>query len=211
MRCCLATLDRQVAALLKVVCGRYIRLYLGHLPSSYALGLAGMDTPFNLFNKSRPDADKNPEVRMVFLPDAGLVAPERRPVHSGGRPPAWCALAEEIKTTLRMAEIEREGYASLFAFPGAFLAARGLPGPASMGGILTAMVGVGSAAKAINWMACDPPEVKDLHGAGHTLTGEKVKPPDLSCAETALFAANGWIRILIAGIASTDLLWFKAR
>ncbi len=74
-----------------------------------------------------------------------------------------------------------------------------------------AMVGVRSAARAFSRMADNPLDSLNAHRAERSLSKEKVKPSDPGRAVTAIMAAGGWICVLISGIASTELLRFKAR
>ena len=59
-------------------------------------------------------------------------------------------LSKKLKTVLEMVKIEHTVFALPFAFLGAILAVRGVPGVAQIGWILLAMVGARSAAMAFN-------------------------------------------------------------
>ena len=60
-------------------------------------------------------------------------------------------------------------------------------------------------------MMDEPLDVLKPHKAGRSPPQEKVEPPELGRAKTAVAAASGWLSILASGIAFTDLLWVKAR
>jgi 4-hydroxybenzoate polyprenyltransferase len=78
-------------------------------------------------------------------------------------------LLKKLLTTLEMVKIEHTIFALPFAFLGAFLAARGVPGPAQIGWILLAMVGARSAAMAFNRLVDLPFDARNPRTANRAL------------------------------------------
>lgn len=78
-------------------------------------------------------------------------------------------MLKKLLTTLEMVKIEHTIFALPFAFLGAFLAARGVPGPAQIGWILLAMVGARSAAMAFNRLVDLPFDARNPRTANRAL------------------------------------------
>ncbi|MBN2241165.1 MAG: UbiA family prenyltransferase [Acidobacteria bacterium] len=83
-------------------------------------------------------------------------------------------LFKRIRIVLEMVKIEHTIFALPFAFLGAFLAARGLPGLRQTGWIVLAMIGARSAAMAFNRLVDLPFDVRNPRTAGRALPGKKI-------------------------------------
>ncbi|MEJ2110827.1 MAG: UbiA-like polyprenyltransferase [Acidobacteriota bacterium] len=103
-------------------------------------------------------------------------------------------MLKKIRTVLEMVKIEHTIFALPFAFLGAFLAARGLPGLEQTGWIVVAMIGARSAAMAFNRLVDLPFDARNPRTAGRALPKKQV--------------SKGFVIVFIA--VSSALLLFAA-
>jgi 4-hydroxybenzoate polyprenyltransferase len=103
-------------------------------------------------------------------------------------------LLKKIRIVLEMVKIEHTIFALPFAFLGAFLAARGLPGLKQTGWIVVAMVGARSAAMAFNRLADLPFDARNPRTKGRALPKKQLSKTFVA----AFIAASSALLVLAA-------------